>query len=85
MWSSQKLDGLGITAVLILLVWSLESMRGQMRAQTSSFAGKEPYQNLNTNTASPCFLKAGPVLAGTPVRGVYLGGDLRKYHGKLRT
>lgn len=32
MWSSQKLDGLGITAVLILLVWSLESTRGQMRA-----------------------------------------------------
>lgn len=27
---SQKLDGLGITAVLIFLVWSLKSTRGQM-------------------------------------------------------
>lgn len=52
--------------------------------ETSSFAGKEPHQNLNTNTASWCFLKAGPVLAGTPVRAVYLG-DLRKCHRGLRT
>lgn len=53
--------------------------------ETSSFAGKEPHQNLNTNTASRCFLKASPVLAGTPVRGMYLGGDLRKYHRRMRT
>lgn len=44
-----------------------------------------PRQNLNINIASWCFLKAGPVLARNPVRGMYLGGDLRKCHRWLKS